>query len=100
MVKRILRRSTFHFMLFSLVLIYMQINGWDSKSIMLIEFNVILKSIVDLDGVMAVINSGPMIETRTILGETSLYIYILHFVTFIIYGLTIDILRKIGNSNG
>lgn len=92
---RIFKSMTFKFMLLSVVLIYLQINGNDTKSIMLIEMNVILNHLLDMESVKTIIQSGPMIKSRTMTGETSLYVYILHFASFLIYGLAFDLLMKI-----
>jgi len=95
MIKRFFKSFTFKFMLLSLALIYLQINGRDTKSLLLIEMNVILNYLVDLDSVRIVLDSGPMIESKTMSRATSLYVYVLHFLSFIIYGLAFDVIKKI-----
>ncbi len=94
-IRFIFTSFTFYFMIFSIYLIYNQITGGDSKNILLIGFNGILEGLYDIEGFRELINSGPMIKTRTVIGETSIYLYIAHFITFIIYGVMFDLFKML-----
>ncbi|SKC69200.1 hypothetical protein SAMN02194393_02222 [Maledivibacter halophilus] len=94
-MKRLFKSFTFYFMLFSILLIYNQYIGYDSKNIILISFNVILNNLFKIDSFREIINSGPTIKTNTLFGETSVYLYICHFITFIIYGLFLDFIKRL-----
>lgn len=77
----------------SVLLIYNQYIGYDSKNIILVYFNLILNIQFNIDSFREFINSGPTIKSNTILRETSIYLYISHFITFMIYGLIFDYLK-------
>lgn len=69
--------------------------GQDSKHIVLIGFNIILDGLYNIDGFREFMNSGPTVKSNTILGETSIYLYIGHLSSFIVYGLCFDIIKKL-----
>lgn len=94
-MKRIFKSFTFYFMLLSILLIYNQYIGYDSHNIILIGFNFILNNLFKIDSFREFINSGPIIKSNTLLGKTSIYLYISHFITFIIYGLFLDFLKTL-----
>ncbi|MCG8502813.1 MAG: hypothetical protein MJB12_20700, partial [Firmicutes bacterium] len=86
-MKNIFKSFTFYFMLLSVLLIYNQYIGYDSKNIILIGLNPMLNILMNMDSFRELVNSGPFIDSNTLLGKTSIYLYISHFITFLIYGL-------------
>lgn len=94
-MKKILKSFTFYFMLMSLFMIYMQYVGYDSKNIILIHLNPILSKLQYTDFAESVLNSGKLVNCRTISGSISIYWYIAHFITFIIYGMIFDFIKTI-----
>ncbi|MBU5484352.1 hypothetical protein KQI86_08425 [Clostridium sp. MSJ-11] len=89
-MKRLFKSFAFWFLIISILKIYMHQIGQDSKSIVLIYLNPVLKIISRSDTGRAFMNSGLQVSSRTILGHTSIYWYIGSVVTFIIYGLILD----------
>lgn len=89
-LKMLITSFTFWFVVLSLLIIWNHYSGGDSKSIVLIYFNVILESISLNDVGRELLNNGPMIPARTILGEISVYWYVAHLISFILYGAVLD----------
>jgi hypothetical protein len=82
-------------MLLSILLIYAELTGGDPKHIVLIHFNVILKYLYRLDWFRSLMATGYAVKSNTLIGETSIYLYIAHFLTFILYGLCFDGLKNL-----
>ena len=101
-MKKFIKSFTFWFVILAILEIYMHQIGQDSKSIMLIYLNPILKIISRSDIGSAFMNSGLQVFSRTITGYISIYWYIGSIVTFMIYGLILDGFRylfiRISNS--
>jgi hypothetical protein len=106
-MEELLNEKTFRsFVFWSIILavleIYMHQIGQDSKSIVLIHLNPVLRIISRSDIVSAFMNSGLQVSSGTIIGHISIYWYIGSIVTLIIYGLILDgfryLLRRISNS--
>ncbi len=101
-MKKALKSFTLWFVLLAVFEIYMHQIGQDSKSIVLIYLNPLLRMISRSDVASAFMNSGMKVSSGTIIGHISIYWYIGSIVTFIIYGLTLDgfryLLRCISNS--
>ncbi|ROR29304.1 hypothetical protein EDD66_103240 [Mobilisporobacter senegalensis] len=95
MIKKIIKSFTFWFVIISLLMIYMHYEGRDSKSIVLIYFNPILLRLSRMDFTRDFMNSGPLIACNTILGNISIYWYIGHIISAIIYGGIFDAFRWI-----
>lgn len=100
-MKRIFKFFTFWFVILAILEIYMHQIGQDSKSIVLIYLNPVLRIISRYDIGSAFMNSGLQVSSRTIMEHISIYWYIGSVVTFIIYGLILDgfryVLRCISN---
>ncbi|MCX7709842.1 MAG: hypothetical protein N2484_08315 [Clostridia bacterium] len=90
MIKKILKSFTFYFLLLSLAIIYMNYIGQDSHEIILIGLNIILNKLASMDAARDFMNSGPMINSKTVGGGTCLYWYLAHFISFAFYGLILD----------
>lgn len=75
--------------------------GQDSKSIILIGLIPILSIISTIDSFFVFMDSGMQIPCRTIIGSISIYWYIASILSFLIYGIILDLIRivisKIGN---
>ena len=101
-MKKILKSFTLWFVILAVFEIYMHQIGQDSKSIVLIYLNPLLRMISRSDVACAFMNSGMKVSSRTIIGYTSIYWYTGSVLTFIIYGLILDgfryLLRRIRNS--
>lgn len=101
-MKKIFKSFVFWFVILAVFEIYMHQVGQDSKSIVLIHLNPILRIISRSDIVSAFMNSGLQVSSGTITGHISIYWYIGSIVTFIIYGLILDgfryLLGRISNS--
>lgn len=101
-MKKIFKSFTFGFVILAIFEIYMHQIGQDSKSIVLIYLNPVLRIISRSDIASAFMNSGMKVSSGTIIGHISIYWYIGSIVTFIIYGLILDgfryLLRRILNS--
>lgn len=69
--------------------------GYDSKNITLIHLNPILSKLQYNDFAKDVLNSGPLVNCRTISGEISIYWYIAQFITFIFYGMVFDFIKLV-----
>lgn len=94
-MKKILKTFSFWFVILALMGIYMHQIGQDSKSIVLISFNPILRSISRNEVLCNQFNSGFQIACNTITGYISIYWYIGSVITFFIYGLLLDLVRFI-----
>lgn len=94
-MKKIIKSATFWFFILSLLTILNQQLGFDSHSIMLIWFNPIL-NFISKSNLADFMNSGPQIPCKNLLyGDVSLYWYIGCIISFLIYGIIIDGIRKI-----
>jgi hypothetical protein len=100
-MKKILKSFTFWLFIIAISEIYMHQIGQDSKSIVLIYLNPILRIISRSDILRTFMNSGLHVSSGTIIGHISIYWYIGSIITFIIYGLILDgcryLLRLIPN---
>lgn len=94
-MKKLFKSFTFWFVILAISEIYMHQIGQDSKSIVLIYLNPILRTISRSDIGRTFMNSGLQVSSRTIMGHISIYWYIGSVVTFIIYGLILDGFRYI-----
>ncbi len=92
-MKKIFRSFAFWFVILAVLEIYMHQIGQDSKSIVLIYLNPILRTMSRSDRVSDFINSGLQVSSGTIIGHISIYWYIGSIVTFILYGLILDVFR-------
>ncbi len=99
MLKKVLKTLftsfTFYFVLLSLLIIYGHYTGSDPKSLVLIWANVLLNGLRTSDFVRDALNAGPMIKVDTLSGEISLYWYIAHLLSFILYGAVLDGLKAL-----
>ena len=89
-MKKIVKTFTFWFLILAILEIYMHQIGQDSKSIILIYLNPILRILSRSDAGSAFMNSGLQVSSETIMGHISVYWYIGSVLTFIIYGLIFD----------
>ncbi|MEL7647387.1 MAG: hypothetical protein AAGU76_04805 [Sedimentibacter sp.] len=89
-MKKLFKSFAFWFVILAILEIYMHQVGQDSKSIVLIYLNPILRIISRSDTGRSFMNSGLQISSRTIMGYISIYWYIGSIVTFIVYGLILD----------
>lgn len=89
-MKKIFRSFVFWFVILAILEIYMHQIGQDSKSIILIYLNPVLRIISRSDMGRAFMNSGLQVACGTITGYISIYWYIGSIVSFIIYGLILD----------
>ena len=101
-MKKIVKTFTFWFLILAILQIYMHQTGQDSKSIILIYLNPILRILSRSDAGSAFMNSGLQVSSETIMGHISVYWYIGSVLTFIIYGLILDgfryLLKVISNN--
>ena len=102
-MKKLFKSFTFWFVILAILEIYSHQIGQDSKSIVLIYLNPILRMISRWDAGSTFMNSGLLVPCDTILGNISIYWYIGSVVTFAIYGLVLDgfkyFLIRITNEN-
>lgn len=94
-MNKIFKTFTFWFVILAIWEIYAHQIGQDSKSIVLIYLNPILRNISRTDTLRNFMNSGLQVSSKTITGYISIYWYIGSIVTFIIYGLIIDGFRNL-----
>lgn len=93
-MKKIAKSFTFWCLIISLFEIFMHQIGQDSKSIVLIGFNPLLKWIADSQSALTdLLKSGPQISCNTITSQISIYWYVGSVFTFMIYGFILDGLR-------
>jgi len=92
-MRKVLGSFIFWFGIISLLIIYMNYRGQDEKNIALIGLNPILFKIVYIEPFRTWLNSGTVM--RYFLGEPSatLNIYLAHLLTFLFYGLIIDLIK-------
>ena len=93
MLKRIFKSFTFWFIVISLFGILLHQIGQDSKSIVLIGFNPILKTLSYSDAAREFMNLGFAIKCETIAGEISIYWYIGSVITMASYGFILDLIK-------
>jgi hypothetical protein len=86
---------SFWFVVLSALVIVSHQIGRDPKSIVLISLNPILNLISDSEAGRQFMNLGPKIAIRTIIGEISIYWYIGSLVSFLMYGLLLDGLKRL-----
>lgn len=93
--------KTFSFwcVVLSAIIIVIHQIGQDSKSIVLISLNPILNFISDSEAGNQFMNSGPSIATKSIAGEISIYWYIGSIVSFFLYGLVLDGIKRLIQKN-
>ncbi|MTI64976.1 MAG: hypothetical protein FH753_00040 [Firmicutes bacterium] len=89
-MKRVFKSFTFYFLLLSLIIIYINLIGRDSKNILLIYFNPLLNELAHIDSLRDFLNSGPPINSNSFSMGTTLFWYIGNFITCIFYGLFLD----------
>lgn len=90
-MKKIMKSFTFWCIVISILEIFMHQVGQDSKSIVLIGFNPVLKMIINTHGTLyTLIESGWQVSCNTIVGYISIYWYIGSVVTFMFYGIVLD----------
>lgn len=94
-MKKIFKSFTFYFMLLSLFIIFIHYKGQDSHGIVLFHTNIILKNLLYNELVNSIIRTGPKIVCGSLTGEIYVFWYIAHFITFIIYGLVLDLVRHV-----
>ena len=92
-MEKIFKSFTFWFVILAVLEIYTHQVGQDSKSIVLIYLNPILRTMSRSDIIRDFMNSGLQVSSGTIIEHISIYWYIGSIVTFIIYGLIIDVFR-------
>lgn len=92
-MKRIFKSFTFWFIVISLFGIILHQIGQDSKSIVLIGFNPILKMLSYSDAAREFMNSGFAVKCETIAGEISIYWYFGSFITMAFYGFFLDLIK-------
>lgn len=89
-MKKIFKSFTFWFLILSILIIFLHQIGQDSKSIILIGFNPLLRLLPN-----EFMNSGPVVSCNTISGNISIYWYIASIISFIIYGGLLDLIKKL-----
>lgn len=96
-MKKLIRSFTFWAAVLSLLTILQQQLGYDSKSIILIYFNPLLRMVSYNDTLLDFMNSGYPVPCRNLLaGDTiSLYWYIGSVLTCALYGGVIDLFRAV-----
>lgn len=73
--------------------IYAHQIGQDSKSIVLIWLNPVLRSLSRWDAARDWLNAGPQLPANTIAGSISVYWYIAHTVTYLAAGVVADLIK-------
>lgn len=89
-MKKVLKSGTFYFMLASLIIIFTHYAGNDSHGIVLFELNPIINILRYSNFADKFIKTGPTITCGSLTGYVSIYWYIIHFITFALYGLVLD----------
>ena len=92
-MKRIFKSFVFWSTVLSFLGIILHLNGQDSKSIVLIGFNPILKILSYNDAAREFMNSGFFVKCETIAGEISIYWYIGSVITMAFYGFVLDLIK-------
>lgn len=93
MIKKVFRSFTVYFLFASLVMIYTHYRGQDSHGIVLFELNPILNKLRYTGFANNYIKTGPKIATGSLQGTISILWYVLHFISFALYGLILDFIR-------
>jgi len=96
-LKRIVKSFTFWFIVIAILGILSHQIGQDSKSIVLIGINPILNTLADYEVTREFMNSGFVVKCGTIAGEISIYWYIGSFLTMLLYGCILDLLKCLIN---
>lgn len=86
---------TLCFMILSLLIIAIHYFGMDGRGIILIGLNPMLKSISFTEFGLNVISKGPAIAANTAAGGFSVYWYIAHLLTFVLYGAVLDVIQAL-----
>lgn len=94
-IKKIFKLFTTYFVLLSLLIIYAHYKGQDSIGLILFGLNPILYNLRYTDFANEFLNTGPTITCGSLAGEISIYWYVAHLFSFVIYGLIIDTMRLI-----
>lgn len=89
-MKKIFNSFAFWFVILAILEIYMHQIGQDSKSIVLIYLNPVLRITSRSDIGRTFMNSGLQVSCGTIIGSISINWYLGSIVTFMIYGLIFD----------
>lgn len=93
-MKKIMKSFIFWCIVISIFEIFMHQVGQDSKSIVLIRFNPVLKMIANTQGTLyTLMDSDWQVSCNTIVGQISIYWYIGSVVTFMFYGIVLDGLK-------
>jgi len=92
-VKRIVKSFTFWFIVLAILGILSHQIGQDSKSIVLIGFNPFLNILADNVITREFMNSGLVVTCGTIAEKISIYWYIGSFLTMVLYGCILDLLK-------
>jgi len=93
MIKKVFSSFTVYFISASLLIIYTHYRGQDSHGIVLFELNPILNKLRYTDFANNYIKTGPKIASGSLQGDVSMFWYILHFISFALYGLILDSIR-------
>lgn len=94
-MKKMFRSFAFWFVVMGLLQIWMHQIGQDSKSIVLISLNPILRAISRWDAGLVFMNAGLQVPCDTIARSISIRWYVGTFVTFAAYGLLLDGVRAL-----
>lgn len=92
-MKKIFTCFTFFFAMASLLTIASHITGGDPHGIVLFELNPFLNVIRYSDFADNVINVGPKLVTDSLIGEISIYWYIIHFISLVVFGFILDTIK-------
>lgn len=92
-IKKLFTCFTFYFAIASLLTIASHITGGDPHGIVLFELNPLLNVMRYTDFADNVLHVGPKIVTGSLIGEISIYWYIFHFISFIVFGFTLDAIK-------
>lgn len=94
-MKKIFKSFTFYFLIASVLIITTHIRGGDSHGIVLFHLNPILKPIILYTNFANTLDSGYKIVNGSIQGETSVYWYVAHFISFALMGVALDIIKML-----
>ncbi len=94
-MKKIFTHFTFYFTLASLLTIVSHITGGDPHGIILFQINPILSAIRYTDFANNVLSTGPIIVSESLAGEISIFWYIIHFISFTIVGVILDVIKHL-----
>lgn len=97
-MKKLLKSFTFWCLVISILEILMHQIGQDSKSIMLIRFNPLLRMIADSQGSLYnLMDSGRQVSCNTVTGQISVYWYFGSAITFVFYGVVLDEIKMVSH---